>query len=274
MMMITLLSLVLGALHTACEVFHTQVGQEITLRCGADDFVDNLYWLYNEIPIFRISRKTGIVSQDNGNNSMRYRLKQTNLKISPVKAEDQGRFTCVVDNRAYRHRFIVVTVSVFPSGDLWLGRSSTLTCQVEGIVSAWRRPGGADRWDRGIARLDPVEESHAGKWQCVFYQDGAEFMEEITIDVKRVTTALPTEKEFGFTSPTQSSFVLPQLAWWIVVLAGSLVVLLLLILVLLVSCQIRRRKKRFLQMKNGRKPPNARRYHHCRGPTAAAAPPP
>ncbi|XP_061531630.1 uncharacterized protein LOC133402073 isoform X1 [Phycodurus eques] len=271
--------LVLGALQqTGAELIHTKTGQRVTIKCGLGDFASSLVWRHSDDLVVQISGKTHMLLRSTNAIGSRSKVTQeTNLEITAVEESDAGQFTCFVDNKLKVHTLVVVSVLVEPAGGLWLHSLAVLQCWVAGLPSDtvvhWRRPGGARRWDRGIARLDPVEASHVGKWECVFYHEVAEYTEEIEIDVKNIymTTSTPSTKDLGYSPPPPVQPALPKLGWWLLV-AGSLVVLLLLSLVLLLFGQIRRRKKRFLQMKNARKPMNARQYCQCRCPTAAAVP--
>ncbi|XP_019724486.1 uncharacterized protein LOC109515264 isoform X2 [Hippocampus comes] len=272
------LPLVLGALQAAAELFHTKAGQGTVIKCGPDNFASSLVWRRGSQLLFRVTSKTRML-QRGINIAMRSKQKQdTNLQISVVEEGDAGEFTCVVDNKETVHTLVVVSMSVDPPGDdLRPGSLAKLQCRVAGLPSdprvEWNRPGDAHRWDRGLARLEPVEASHAGKWQCVFHHDGAHYMEEIELSVKKMSMTTISPSARGHPSPGPIMVALPKLGFWLVASGGSLLVLLLLILVLIMSCRIRRRKlqKRFLQM-NARKPMSGRQYCQCRGPTAAVAP--
>ncbi|XP_051921246.1 igLON family member 5-like isoform X2 [Hippocampus zosterae] len=271
------LPLVLGALQASAEFFHTKAGQETVIKCGLDNFATSLVWRRGSQLLFRVTSKTRMLQRGTSSIAMRSKQKQdTNLQISAVEEGDAGEFTCVVDNKETVHTLAVVLVSVDPLGNgLSPGSVAVLRCRVAGLPSEpwveWSRPGDARRWDRGLARLEPVEASHAGKWQCVFHHDGSHYMEEIELSVKKMsmTTISPSAK--GHPTPGPIMVALPKVGFWLVASGGSLLVLLLLILVLIMSCRIRRRKKRFLQM-NARKPMSGRQYCQCRCPTAAVAP--
>ncbi|XP_077382056.1 neuronal growth regulator 1-like isoform X2 [Festucalex cinctus] len=271
------LPLVLGTLQAAGELVHTKAGQRVVITCGLGNFATKLEWRHGKLLLFRVTGSTRMPHKGPKSNiASRASLRQeTNLEIAAVEEGDAGEFTCLVDNMEKVHTLVVVSVSVDPTGDLWPGSVATLQCRVAGLAPnprvQWSRPGDSRRWD-GIARLDPVEASHAGTWQCVFKHEGAPYTEEMEIGIQNISVTTGSPSAEGSPSPIPSQVGHPKLGFWLVAIGGSLTVLLLLILVLILSCHIRRKKKRFLQMKNVRKATNGRQYCQCRCPTAAVAP--
>ncbi|XP_061675808.1 CD4-2 molecule, tandem duplicate 2 [Syngnathoides biaculeatus] len=273
------LPLVLVALQLAgAKLFHTIAGQTVTIECGIDEFTGNLLWRHCDVLVVQIGGTPRMLHKNTKGVGSRSKVKEeTNLEITQVKEGDAGQFTCLVGKKTSVHTLVVVSVSVEPAGELRQNSSAELRCSVAGLPPDaevhWRRPGGTRRGSRGIVRLHPVEANDAGKWQCVFYHEGVKYIEEIEINVKKVslTTSSPSAKDLGYSSAPSTQPGLLELGWWLL-LAGGLVVLLLLSLVLLLSIQIRRRKKRSLVMKNVRKPMNGRQYCQCPCPTAAAVP--
>ncbi|MEQ2259933.1 hypothetical protein XENORESO_007545 [Xenotaenia resolanae] len=287
---IILFGLVLGALSAAGKVFFAEVGQKVTMECGATKFKFKLEWSRDTL-IIRLSSKSGIHSKGQSPIAKRSKiLNGKDLEISTVMETDFGKFTCNVDGDLHEHVLIVFSVLV-SSDALAVGAHATLECRVKSPENAtkvkWQKPNGLEEHSHKVD-LKSADSSHKGIWQCkVSYKEDT-FTKNITINVKDpvpVPTTPPLKNEApnsknrqnstgGSTKNWSKDTVFLGLIWWIWVAigAGGLVVIILIVVVIVVYKRNKRRKRKFLRMKKVQLSKNPKMYCQCVRQTAAAKP--
>ncbi|XP_041797990.1 CD4-2 molecule, tandem duplicate 2 isoform X2 [Chelmon rostratus] len=250
--------LVLGALSAAGDVFLTKPGQSATLKCGVNNFVNSLEWRNEKDRIY--SQDKGFPRRGQGDIADRSQLRNTNLRISGVKEQDAGKFTCEVDGTAREHTLLVVSVSVSSSADLRLGGTATLQCQVKGLspdsTVQWKRPDGRPHKGSQIVQLYPLARSDVGTWICVISHAGKTFNESLDIKVAEPAHTTPAPVPPKSTKDNRAAAPSSKLglSWWmwVVIGVGCAVVLLLMAFVVCLCKRIKRRRRKLRKMKNGR----------------------
>ncbi|XP_047454685.1 CD4-2 molecule, tandem duplicate 2 [Mugil cephalus] len=281
---------VLGALSAQGEVFHSKVGEKVLLKCGLNSYTRSLTWFYNDNKIVSVD-KSGRPRKGSIDITERSKTLNTNLEISRVQKTDAGEFMCEVDGSSQHHTLLVVSVSVTPSAELWLGAKATLSCQVypqdKGKDVQLESPDGRKHTGSN-KELNPIASSDAGSWKCVFTWERKTFTESITIGVREPTTPTTTSNSKSSTKipcdhcakPGNSGqkpsgdFQLLGLKWWVwlSIGIGGLLVILLIIFVIKTCRTIKRRKRRFQMMKNAQHQMRSKNYCKCDRSTAAAKP--
>lgn len=282
---VLLFALALGL--SAAEVILTKPGQAVTFTCNVNSY-NTLVWSHGGITIVTIDGKTGQSRKGMSNFEKRFTTGDKTLRISPVKKEDAGTFSCTADGKREDHTLLVVSVSQSPPGDLELGSEATLQCQVTGLSSGsvphWKRPDGSET-NLQTAQLKPVTDSYEGTWECLFTHGGVSYSESLVVKMKKspkTPAPLPSQKSEGGDHPTCIGCVsgspptqilpLPDMKWWIWVAIGvcSLVVIILVVVLIILCRRITGAKRKRQRRQNGHHPLEPRQYCQCNRPTAAA----
>ncbi|XP_034030359.1 MAM domain-containing glycosylphosphatidylinositol anchor protein 2-like [Thalassophryne amazonica] len=277
--------LVLSALCAAGEVFLTEPGMRVTIKCGGTPS-NRLKWMDRDEVVI-ITEWNGLPRKGGAKIAERSKLKGINLEISAVTEDDAGAFICVADGTSHRHTLIVVSTSVSPSADLQLGSAATLQCQVKGlspdITVEWERPDGSPGGPQTV-QLQSVTHSDKGNWVCKFSYEDKVYRRNLNVRVEESTipSTPPLHKKtdvqaesacHNCTDPQSPNAPLPPLlglSWWIWVVLGAcvLVLVLLMVCVIVLYKRMRKQKRRFQKMQL----PQPRQYCQCARPTAATAP--
>ncbi|XP_047216596.1 uncharacterized protein LOC124865504 isoform X2 [Girardinichthys multiradiatus] len=290
---IILFGLVLGALSAAGKVFFGEVGQKVTMECGAHSFNSKLEWSHDML-IIRLLRKSHLTSKGQSPIAKRSKiLNNKELEITTVMETDFGKFTCNVDGVSYKHVLIVFSVLV-PSDALEVGAHATLECSVKSPDNAakvkWHKLNSLVEYSQKVD-LKSADSSHKGIWQCKVSYEQDTFTKNITINVKDPVpepTTPPLKNKATNSKNRQNSTARPGgstknwfndtvflgLIWWIWVAigAGGLVVIILIVVVIVVYKRNKRRKRTFLRMKKVQLSRNPKMYCQCVRQTAAAKP--
>ncbi|MEQ2246655.1 hypothetical protein ILYODFUR_001602 [Ilyodon furcidens] len=299
---IILFGLVLGALSAAGKVFFAEVGQKVTMECGAPNFNSKLEWSRDTL-IIRLTSKSSLPSKGQSPIAKRSKiLNDKDLEISAVMETDFGKFTCNMAGVPHEHVLIVFSVLV-PSDALEVGAHATLECRVKSPDDAakvkWQKLNGLQEYSHKFD-LKSADSSHKGIWQCKMSYEQDTFTKNITINVKDpvpVPTTPPLKNKAPNSKNRQNSTASPcgltsfarpggstknwskdtvflGLIWWIWVAigAGGLVVIILIVVVIVVYKRNKRRKRKFLRMKKGQLSKNPKMYCQCVRQTAAAKP--
>ncbi|MCI4374711.1 hypothetical protein PGIGA_G00009080 [Pangasianodon gigas] len=165
-----------------CEDVYQQSGTDVKMDCPGAKTNADIEWKLNNVLVLGISR-TGRERKGSSHVSPRARIERTSLKITAVKSEDSGVYTCSTT----KHTLYVVSARANPSSVLY-STDTNLNCDVpkdfKGTI-CWTAPDSKLCSGNKDVTVKSVTSDNAGSWTCHIKNEKEEekFKLDVTITV-------------------------------------------------------------------------------------------
>ncbi|MCJ8728867.1 hypothetical protein PDJAM_G00009030 [Pangasius djambal] len=166
----------------SCEDVYRQSGTEVKMDCLGADPNGEIEWKLNDVLVLAKSKR-GQERRGSSHVAQRARIERTTLKITAVKSEDSGVYTCKTD----KHTLYVVSAHANPS--LVLHSTDTnLNCEVpkdfKGTICWSTKDSKSCKQNKNMI-VKSVTSDNAGLWTCHIKNEKGDqvFKLDVTITV-------------------------------------------------------------------------------------------
>ncbi|XP_026795554.3 CD4-2 molecule, tandem duplicate 2 [Pangasianodon hypophthalmus] len=174
----------------SCEDVYQQSGTDVKMDCPSAKPNAEIEWKLNNVLVLGIST-TGRERKGSLHVSQRARIEKTSLKITAVKSEDSGVYTCSTTT----HKLYVVSAHANPSSVLY-STGTNLNCDVtkdfKGTI-CWTAPD-SKSYSQSMTVVESVTSDNAGLWTCHITDVNGEEVFKLNVKITVVGPLNTTEE--------------------------------------------------------------------------------